>query len=103
MKAGPDGPAQEIKAQNMCRVLGPEQSEFIHPTKLRFIDVKIIRMAGISKSGNELHSEAEGRPKGDGVSYASGGRDEKKAVLRPPGGDRDGARSAMSVGREPRG
>ena len=48
-------------------------------------------------------SEAEGRPKGDGASYASGGRDEKKAVLRPPGGDRDGARSAMSVGREPRG
>ena len=27
-------------------------------------------MAGIAKSGNELHSEAEGRPKGDGVSRA---------------------------------
>ena len=27
-------------------------------------------MAGIAKSGNEPHSEAEGRPKGDGVSRA---------------------------------
>ena len=25
----------------MCRVLGPEQSEFIHPTKLRFIEAKL--------------------------------------------------------------
>ena len=40
-----------------------------------------------------------GRPKGDGGMELS----EAKAVLRPPGGDRDGARSAMSVGREPRG
>ena len=25
----------------MCRVLGPEQSEFIHPTTLRFIEAKL--------------------------------------------------------------
>ena len=40
-----------------------------------------------------------GRPKGDGGMELS----EAKAVLRPPGADPDGARSAMSVGREPRG
>ena len=28
---------------------------------------------------------------------------EAKAVLRPPGGERDGARRAMSVAREPQG
>ena len=50
--------------------------------KLEFIDVKIRRMAGISKSGNELHSEAEGRPKGEGGALRG------NSFPRAPGGGR---------------
>ena len=47
----------------MCRVLGPEQSEFIHPTKLRFSETKLLILRDIKKEApweeqSELYDRA---------------------------------------------